>query len=308
MDDSIRVAKALIRLARILVAYKPNGGRRVSDDFAVNKRYVNFTGEFRHPMMYGFWGDVKDATFTVDRKGLDWEKGTWTRGTWKDGTWRDGTWSNGKWEAGTWKGGMWLGGTDRHGTHHKGGDSPDKWKTSRKKGDIYNPTLYDLFGEDALELDDDDRDLINRLFGDGASHSPYRDLTPQDLFGPDAEPVSSGRKREPTLDDLLGTGKPKEQPKPAEPMRSVLVDTRHRSNRNSEAWELTKPSTNNHWYWYLPAGLTKFDDIMAGFEAAINKRDHQRIRATWDTFMDDDDKYSVRDEDGNVLYTFEKVQ
>lgn len=306
MNENIRTAKALVRLARILVGYRPNQrDTRVSDSYAVNKRYVNVTGEFRHPTMHGFWGDVKDATFTVTRNGLDWEKGTWTRGTWKDGTWHDGRWMNGKWLAGTWKGGMWFGGYDRFGTHHRGGDSPNRWRLNdRKTGDIYNPSLRDIFGDADYDLDKDDRDLINKIFGEGASYSPYRDLTPQDIFNDDVPAMSSSRKRELMLDDIFGDKKPEKKKSEPTVMTSVLPPRR---NRNREKWKLTKPSTGNYWDWYLPVGLTE-SDIMARCEAAVEECDHQRIRTTWDTFMDDDDKYSVRDENDNVLYTFEKVQ
>ena len=307
-NEKIRVARALIRLARILVAYKPHVRRHVSDRFTVGKKYRNYTGEFEHPTVYGFWGDVENATFTVTRTGLDWESGTWLKGNWQNGKWQGGTWNNGKWFDGTWSGGMWLGGMDGNGVHHKAGDSPDRWKKSqlRKRGDKYNPTLYDLFGEEGiLDLDKDDRDLLDKIFGERASHSPYRDLTPEDIFGESQSGGSSSRLRDITPDDIFGDGKPnRNQTQPAE---KPVVMTVPRRKGNREKWRLTRCSDNHSWEWQLPVGLGE-SEVMKRFESAIEECDHQRFRTTWDIFMDDDDKYSVRDDDDNMIYTFEKMQ
>ena len=86
--------------------------------------YTNFTGM----ITFNTNAKVKNATFTLDAKGILWEDGIWEYGTWNGGTWKKGTWESGTWQKGIWCGGTWKKGLDGSGAEHE--DSPDNWSAN----------------------------------------------------------------------------------------------------------------------------------------------------------------------------------
>lgn len=313
--DSIRIAKALIRLARTLVAYRTPSidPGELTRAYFVGGTYTNVTGEFKHPTVHGYWANIENATFTITSTGLDWKSGTWVKGTWHDGIWRGGTWKSGKWLGGTWMRGEWIFGYDRNNMKHGKGDSPDLWdgegSMSRKPAERAKEVrelkeknekdrrreegrnmLKSLFGDD-YELPDSKNDsdkAYERIFGRPVKK---HDDDYIDLFGDG--PIKPTKRRDITPDDIFGEGQPKQKAEPA--------------RKNTDAWILTRCSDGRQWDWNVPAGASE-SDIMKMFECAMQEY-NLRMRGTWDMYRDSADKYSVRDdddEDEKDIYTFTK--
>ena len=109
MNENVRIAKELVKLAKSLVA----------EENVANKEgeYENFSGSIDWK---GTEGTVVDATFelvsdcSIYWYGGTWKNGTWITGRWYGGTWENGTWKGGQfhkglWENGTWENGIWYG-------------------------------------------------------------------------------------------------------------------------------------------------------------------------------------------------------
>ena len=126
MDRNVRIAKQLVKLAKMLVA-----DENVADKAG---KYENFTGEIEWK---GINGTVQNAFFELKDNGkfdIVWEDGTWKSGVWDKGDWGYGTWLDGTWKSGTWEGGSWNDGTWENGNWHNGVWWTGVWKGGNWEG------------------------------------------------------------------------------------------------------------------------------------------------------------------------------
>ena len=108
-NTNLKIARELNKIAKELVA-----GENVANQ---QGKYKNFTGTID---WQGTKGQVRNATFSLDKYGIYWYDGTWEQGTWEQGTWEYGTWQGGTWKNGRWNIGYWDGGTWKNGTWNNG--------------------------------------------------------------------------------------------------------------------------------------------------------------------------------------------
>lgn len=129
--NNIKVAKELIKLARILIARYNIANK--------DGQYKNFTGQIDWNEING---EVKNAHFILKDGQIHWisgiwnngfwndgiwESGIWKNGTWINGEWNSGSWINGIWNDGIWKKGYWFCGFDKDRNKHQKNDTPDQW-------------------------------------------------------------------------------------------------------------------------------------------------------------------------------------
>lgn len=149
MNQNIKVAKELIKMAKSLLGYSPKNvvnnyysnnndgndtGKKDSNDSHQNDSnqvadkpglYTNFSGRIE---VGETKGKVRNATFEILDKDdvINWKNGIWVEGTLKKCFWEKGTWESGDcyvywWHDGTFKKGTFNGGNWKKGTFEKDG-------------------------------------------------------------------------------------------------------------------------------------------------------------------------------------------
>jgi hypothetical protein len=144
MNNNVRIAKQLVRIAKELVGTK-HDGEIVRTNIADT---AGFWKDFRGTLLWkGIHASVAAKKMSLNDSGskylVSWYGGTWNDGNadnvwWKEGQWKNGTFTGGMWISGTWNGGTWKGGYDANGQWHNEGDSPDKWGAGDPSSDPSN--------------------------------------------------------------------------------------------------------------------------------------------------------------------------
>lgn len=132
MNNNVKIAKELIKMAKELVGTKHDGEIIRTDVADKPGTWKDFRGTL---IWNGIHARVNAKRMSLNNEGkysVNWYGGTWIDGNadnvwWKEGQWINGTFNGGAWLAGTWHNGTWKGGYDSEGTWHAEGDSPDKW-------------------------------------------------------------------------------------------------------------------------------------------------------------------------------------